>query len=357
METGIFGGRRPYVIAGPCSAESEEQVMAAASALKSVGISVFRAGLWKPRTFPGSFEGVGETGIPWLKRVQRELGMKVCTEVAGERHVEAVLDAGLDMVWIGSRTTVNPFLVEEIAEALDGRDVPVMIKNPVSPDINLWIGAVERMMLHGIEDIALIHRGFSTSVRTGYRNSPEWQVAIEMHSRYPGLPFFCDPSHMGGDRAFVGDISQRAMDLGLDGLMIESHCDPDSALSDSRQQITPPELGNLLGTLSIRVADTDDASYRRELSGLRARMDILDESLVDALASRMEISRSIGRLKKDNNVAILQVRRWEEVMDHVKLLAGEKGVDPALVSDIFNKIHRASVAEQNKILNNDDCQY
>lgn len=355
-ETGFFGGRRPYVIAGPCSAESEEQVMATAGALKSVGVSVFRAGLWKPRTLPGSFEGVGEAGIPWLKRVQRELGMKVCTEVAGERHVEAVLDAGLDMVWVGSRTTVNPFMVEEIARSLDGRGIPVMIKNPVNPDINLWIGAVERMMLHGVEDIALIHRGFSTSGRTGYRNSPEWQVAIEMHRRYPGFPFFCDPSHMGGDRSFVGEISQMAMDLGLDGLMIESHCDPDSALSDSRQQISPSALGKLLSALSVRVADTDDVSYRRELCRLRAGMDMIDESLVDALASRMEISRSIGRLKKDNNVAILQVGRWEEVMDHVESLAGEKGLDPALVNDIFSEIHRASIAEQNKILDIDDSQ-
>lgn len=356
-KTGIFGGQRPFVIAGPCGAESEEQVLRTASALREAGVGVFRAGLWKPRTFPGSFEGVGEAGLPWLKRVQRESGMKVCTEVAGEKHVRAVLDSGLDMVWIGARTTANPFMVEEIAQALEGSGIPVLIKNPVNPDINLWIGAVERMLLHGIENIALVHRGFSTFSRIEYRNSPEWQVAIEMRSRYPGLPFFCDPSHMGGSRSFIGEISQKAMDLGLDGLMIEAHCDPDSALSDSGQQISPEDLGGILKSLSVRASDADDASYRQELGILRSRLDTLDEAIVDTLASRMEISRSIGRLKKDNNVAILQVERWEKVMDHAIRSAGERGLDPALVNAVFNEIHRASVAEQNKILNNDDCQY
>ena len=354
---GIFASSRPYVIAGPCSAESEEQLMRTALALKADGVEVFRAGLWKPRTRPGCFEGVGAVAVPWMQRVRKETGMRICTEVANASHVQLVADAGFDMVWIGARTTANPFLVEEIAKALESTEMAVMVKNPVSSDLELWAGAVERLRRHGVTRIGLIHRGFTTSTELVYRNAPEWHIAIEMRRRYPEMPLVCDPSHMGGDRAYVKEISQKALDLGFDGLMIESHCTPDCALSDAAQQLTPQDLEGLLHALAVRLEDCDDDSYRQEMAALRARMDLLDSKLVEALASRMEISREIGRLKKQNNISILQIDRWQDVMDQVGTSAVSRGIDPDFVIRIFNEIHRASVAEQNKILNSDDCQY
>lgn len=353
----IFTSARPYVIAGPCSAESEGQVMRTASALKDEGVGIFRAGLWKPRTRPGCFEGVGAVAVPWMQRVRKETGMSICTEVAGASHVRVVAEAGFDMVWIGARTTANPFLVEEIAQALEGSPMAVLVKNPVSSDLELWAGAVERLRRHGVTRMGLIHRGFSTSMELVYRNSPEWQIPIEMRRRYPEMPMLCDPSHMGGDRAYVREISQKALDLGFDGLMIESHCDPSCALSDAAQQLTPQDLGALIHALAVRLEDCDDEAYRQEMAALRTRMDVLDLRLVEALASRMEISRDIGRLKKQNNISILQIERWRDVMDQVAASAESRGIDKDFVIRLFNEIHRASVAEQNKILNSDDCQY
>lgn len=348
--TELFPSSRPWVIAGPCSAESEDQVMATASALKERGITVFRAGLWKPRTHPGCFEGVGEKGLPWLRRVHDELGMKVCTEVAGSQHVRACLEAGVDLLWTGARTTANPFLVQEIAEAVSGSGVPVLVKNPINSDIDLWKGAIERFLRCGVTDLGVVHRGFSTFEKIKYRNAPCWQHAIELRSRYPKIPFFCDPSHMSGSTEYIQEISQHALDLGLDGLMIESHCNPSCALSDSRQQLTPDELGKLLASLAVRENDSADERYKASLTRFRDRIDIIDDALVRLLGERMEISREIGRYKKASNIAIIQTARWEEVMEAAARAASVCNLDEEFLKKIFNAIHEASAAEQNKII-------
>ena len=339
---------RPCVIAGPCSAESEEQVMETARGLRSVGINVFRAGIWKPRTHPGCFEGAGVPGLRWMQQVKRELGMKVCTEVASEKHVFECLKHGVDMVWLGARTTANPFLVQEIAEALRDTDIPVLVKNPVNPDLDLWIGAFERLYGQGIRSLGAIHRGVSTSSKIKYRNDPHWEMAAELRARYPEIPLFADPSHMGGKREYLKELSQRAMDLGFEGLMIESHRDPSCALSDAAQQLTPSALIELLESLVVRDAATADESFNDQLRQLRARIDVLDENLVFTLASRMKVSRQIGNLKKENSVAILQPTRWDAVLEKVAASAEGYGIDPQFIRRIFNTIHDASVAEQNK---------
>ena len=339
---------RPCVVAGPCSAESEEQVMETARGLKEIGINVYRAGIWKPRTHPGCFEGAGVPGLKWLQKVRREYGMRICTEVANERHVFECLKHGVDMVWLGARTTANPFLVQEIAEALRDTDIPVLVKNPVNPDLDLWIGAFERLAAQGVRKLGAIHRGVSTASKIKYRNLPQWEMAVELRSRYPELPMFADPSHMGGKREYLFELSQRAMDLGLDGLMIESHCDPSCALSDASQQLTPSALIRLLESLVVRDAVTSDEQFNENLSRLRAQIDVLDENLIFTLASRMKVSRSIGDLKKENSVAIVQPTRWDEVLEKVSTSAAGYGIDAEFVRRIFNIIHEASVAEQNK---------
>lgn len=339
---------RPCVIAGPCSAESEEQVMQTATDLRQIGINVFRAGIWKPRTHPGCFEGVGVPGLKWMQRVRRETGMRICTEVANEKHVFECLKHGVDMVWLGARTTANPFLVQEIAEALRDTDIPVLVKNPVNPDLDLWIGAFERLNAQGVRKLGAIHRGVSTAAKIKYRNAPQWEMAVELRARYPELPMFADPSHMGGRREYLQELSQRAMDLGLDGLMIESHCDPSCALSDAAQQLTPSDLIKLLENLVVRDAVTSDEEFNENLSRLRAQIDVLDENLIFTLASRMRVSRSIGDLKKENSVAIVQPTRWDEVLEKAASSAFTYGVDPDFIKRIFNAIHEASVAEQNK---------
>lgn len=339
---------RPCVVAGPCSAESEEQVMETARGLKAIGINVFRAGIWKPRTHPGCFEGAGVPGLKWMQKVRREYGMRICTEVANERHVFECLKHGVDMVWLGARTTANPFLVQEIAEALRDTDIPVLVKNPVNPDLDLWIGAFERLAAQGVRKLGAIHRGVSSVSKIKYRNLPQWEMAVELRSRYPELPMFADPSHMGGKREYLFELSQRAMDLGLDGLMIESHCDPSCALSDAAQQLTPSALIELLESLVVRDAMTSDEEFNEKLSRLRAQIDVLDENLIFTLASRMKVSRSIGDLKKENNVAIVQPSRWDEVLDKAAASAAAYGLDTEFIKRIFNTIHEASVAEQNK---------
>ena len=338
---------RPCVIAGPCSAETEEQVMTTAAQLKEIGINVYRAGIWKPRTHPGSFEGVGAQGLKWMQRAKRELGLKIATEVASEKHVFDCLKYGVDLVWIGARTTANPFLVQEIAEALADTDIPVLVKNPVNPDLDLWIGALERLNRAGIRKIGVIHRGFSTSEKIKYRNDPLWQYVIELRSLCPELPFFCDPSHLAGSREYITEISQRAMDLGLEGLMVESHCDPSVALSDAKQQLTPAALADMLeNQLVVRDADTSDSAYKETISQLRAKIDVIDENLIHTLAQRMEISRRIGQSKRENNIAILQTGRWEAVLADVCAKGQERGLDEEFIKTVFNAIHEASIKAQ-----------
>lgn len=349
-EWGFFTLPRPMVIAGPCSAETEEQVMRTAAGLKEEGIHVFRAGIWKPRTHPGCFEGIGVPGLRWLQRVKSELGLKVATEVASERHVFECLKYGVDMVWIGARTSANPFLMQEIADALRDTDIPVLVKNPVNPDIDLWIGALERLNRAGVRKLGVIHRGFSSSQKTNYRNEPGWNIAIELRTRFPELPFFADPSHMGGSRAYLQEISQRALDLGLEGLMIESHCEPETALSDSKQQLVPADLGRLLASLVVREKDSDSVEYREGIDQLRAQIDVIDESLLYTLKQRMEVSRRIGAYKRDHNIAIVQASRWDRILSRMVENGRKYGLSDSFLESVFNAIHEESVQIQNEIL-------
>lgn len=347
---GLFPEGQPLVVAGPCSAESEIQVMETARQIRACGVEVFRAGIWKPRTHPNNFEGVGSQGLKWMQRVKSELGMRICTEVASERHVFDCLKFGVDMVWLGARTTANPFLVQEIAEALRDIDIPVLVKNPVNPDLDLWVGALERLNQCGVRKLGVIHRGFSSFEKIRYRNNPEWQLAIELRSLYPDMPFFCDPSHMAGCRDYIREISQRALDLGLDGLMIESHCDPTCALSDAAQQLTPPELRELLKSLVVRKNDSDSPEYRENIDQLRAKIDVIDENILYILGSRMRISRQIGEYKKRNNIAILQTSRWDSLLSEVIAKGAQQGLSEKFVTDLFNAIHEESVQVQNEVI-------
>ena len=297
-----MSAERPLIIAGPCSAETEEQVMNTAVALSKNGVPVFRAGIWKPRTKPGGFEGVGVDGLPWLQRVKAETGMFVGTEVATAKHIEEALNHGIDILWIGARTSANPFAMQEIADALQGVDIPVLVKNPVNPDIELWIGAMERLYNAGIRRLGAIHRGFSTYDKKIYRNLPQWNIPIELRRRYPNLPIICDPSHIGGKRELIAPLCQQAMDLGFDGLMIESHCNPDKAWSDAAQQLTPDILDYVIDTLVVRDMKTETES----LTTLRKQIDSTDNDLLELLAKRMRISREIGQYKKEHNIQVLQ---------------------------------------------------
>lgn len=354
-EWGIFTEPRPSVVAGPCSAESEEQVMETAKGLKEMGLNVFRAGIWKPRTHPGCFEGVGVEGLEWLRKVQSEYGLKVSTEVASERHVAECLKAGVDMVWLGARTTANPFLVQEIADALSGTDIPVLVKNPVNADLELWIGALERLNRAGIKKLGVIHRGFSTFDKIKYRNDPQWQVAIELRSRYPELPFFVDPSHLGGHKDYIHEIAQRSLDLGFEGLMIESHCNPSVALSDAKQQLTPSELDELIyNKLVVRDKDSDAPQWKENIDQLRAKIDIIDENILYAFGSRMNVSRQIGEYKKENNIAILQTARWDKVISKVVEKGKDYGLTERFLKEVFTAIHEASVEIQNEVISKKD---
>lgn len=350
-EWGMFTEPKPSVVAGPCSAESEEQVMETAKGLKELGINVLRAGIWKPRTHPGCFEGIGPEGLKWMQKARNEYGLKIATEVASEKHVAECMKHGIDLVWIGARTTANPFLVQEIADALKGTDIPVLVKNPVNADLDLWIGALERLNLAGIKKLGVIHRGFSTFDKIQYRNDPQWQVAIELRSRYPELPFFVDPSHMGGSRDYILEISQRSLDLGFEGLMIESHCNPSVALSDAKQQLTPAELKDLLyNQIVVRDKDSDSPEWRENIDQLRVKIDVIDENILYALGSRMNVSRQIGEYKKSNNVAIIQPARWDALIGKVVEKGMEYGLPEKFLNDVFNAIHEASVEIQNEII-------
>ena len=350
-EWGMFTEPRPSVVAGPCSAESEEQLMETAKGLKEFGINVFRAGIWKPRTHPGSFEGIGSEGLVWMQKVKEKYGFKIATEVASQKHVYECIKYGVDLLWIGARTTANPFLVQEIADALKGTDIPVLVKNPVNTDLDLWIGALERLNGAGIRKLGVIHRGFSTFDKIKYRNDPQWQMAVELRSRYPELPFFVDPSHMGGSKDYIREISQRSLDLGFEGLMIEAHCNPSVALSDAKQQLTPCELSDLLrNQIIVREKDSDAPEWKEHIDQLRAKIDIIDESLLYALGSRMKISRQIGEYKRSNNIAILQTSRWDAILAKVVEAGAEYGLPEKFIKDVFNAIHEASVEVQNEII-------
>ena len=353
-EWGMFTEPRPSVVAGPCSAETEEQVMETAKGLKEMGINVYRAGIWKPRTHPGSFEGVGAPGLKWMQRAKKEYGLKISTEVASEKHVFACLKYGVDLVWLCARTTANPFLVQEIADALKDTDIPVLVKNPVNPDIDLWIGALERLNRAGIRKLGVIHRGFSTADKIKYRNDPQWQMAIELRSRHPELPFFVDPSHMAGSKEYIQELSQRSLDLGFEGLMIESHCNPSCALSDAKQQLTPDELSDLLyNKITVRDSDSDSKEWKENIDQLRAKIDILDENLLYTLGARMKVSRQIGEYKRANNVAILQTSRWDKVLAKVVAKGQEYDLPEDFIKEVFNAIHEASVEIQNKVISGD----
>jgi len=337
---------RPVVVAGPCSAETEEQVLATAHAIAAQGIKLFRCGLWKPRTKPGGFEGVGTAGLAWLKRVKQETGMYVLTEVANKEHVTEALNAEIDMLWIGARTSVNPFAVQEIAGALSGADVPILVKNPVNPDLELWIGAIERLHSAGIRKIGAVHRGFSSYEKKTYRNPPMWYIPIELRRRLPHLPIFCDPSHIAGKRESIALLCQQAMDLQFDGLVIETHCHPEAAWSDAAQQISPETFEQLLHQLVIRNADRPS----QDLSELRLRIDQIDEGILELLARRMQLSIELGEYKKANNMPILQTSRYSEIIDRRAELGKTFDLDPDFVREVIKEIHEESIRKQMSVM-------
>lgn len=345
-----LGLSHPVVIAGPCSAETEEQVLKIAHELKDTDVNYFRAGIWKPRTRPGMFEGVGALGLKWLQRVKAETGMKVATEVANKDHVKLALEHDIDMLWIGARSTVSPFIIQEIADELKGTDKIVLVKNPVNPDLPLWIGALERLQRADIQNLGVIHRGFSTYEKSKYRNIPEWQIAIELQNKFPDLPLICDPSHITGKRDMVFDVSQTALDLNFDGLMIETHTSPDEAWSDASQQVTPATLIQIMKDLCIRKQTTSEEDYQSRLSTLRSHIDVLDDQLLDLLKKRMTISDDIGKLKKEKNVAVLQNSRWHAILGKMILEGQQRGLSEEFISHIFKAIHQESINRQDKIL-------
>lgn len=340
--------KRPVVIAGPCSAETEEQVMETAKDLAKNGVRIFRAGIWKPRTKPGGFEGVGSVGLTWLQEVKKETGMLVATEVANKQHVEEALNAGVDVLWIGARTSANPFAMQEIADSLVGADVPVLVKNPVNPDLELWIGAMQRIYNAGIRQIGAIHRGFSAYGKHLYRNMPQWHIPIELRRRMPELTLICDPSHIGGKRELVAPLSQQAMDMGFDGLIVESHCDPDSAWSDNSQQVTPEVLNFILNMLVVR----DTTQTTENLTLLRQQIDQIDNDLLEALSKRMRISREIGQYKKEHSMPVVQTGRYDDILNSRAAAAEELGMNGDFMKTVYQAIHEESVRQQIEVLNN-----
>ena len=338
---------RAFIIAGPCSAETEEQVMTTAKQLAGKGCHLFRAGAWKPRTKPGGFEGHGEPALPWLANVKKETGMLVATEVATPEHVELALKYGIDILWIGARTTANPFAVQALADSLKGTDALVLVKNPVNPDLELWIGALLRINGAGITKLGAIHRGFSSYEKKLYRNEPMWQIPIELKRRFPELPVVCDPCHISGRRDLIAPLCQQAMDLGFDGLIVESHCNPDMAWSDASQQVSPDVLDFIISRLVFR----DTAGHTDTLKDLRKEIDEIDNDLIDLLAKRMKICRSIGEYKKENGITIVQTRRYSEILDKRGAQGSLLGIDTLCIKNIFEHIHEESVRQQMEIIN------
>ena len=339
--------KRPFVIAGPCSAETEEQVMETAKELAIKGCHMFRAGVWKPRTKPGGFEGHGEPALAWMAEVKKETGMLIGTEVATPEHVELAMKYGLDMLWIGARTSANPFAMQQLADAMKGLEVPVLVKNPVNPDLELWIGAMERINQAGVKKMAAIHRGFSSFDKSMYRNAPMWQIPIELRRRIPNLPIVCDPSHMGGKRELIAPLSQQALDLGFDGLMIESHCDPDKAWSDAKQQVTPEVCDYIVGMLVAR----DNTFTTENIKLLRQQIDNIDNELVELLAKRMRVWREIGQYKEEHNIQVLQTGRYNEILDKRGVQGSLTGMSSDFIKQVFEHIHEESVRQQLEIVN------
>lgn len=344
--------KRPLIISGPCSAETEEQVLETAKQLAATGkVDVLRAGIWKPRTRPGSFEGIGTKGLPWLQQAKKETGLPVAVEVATAKQVEDSLHFGVDVLWVGARTTVNPFSVQEVADALKGVDVPVLIKNPINPDLELWLGAVERIAKAGIQKIGLIHRGFSSYGNTEYRNAPMWHLAIEMKRRYPDLMIINDPSHISGRRDILLDVAQKAIDLDFDGLMIESHINPDVAWSDAKQQVTPARLAEMLESIVWRKEDVNSEEYHAALEKLRQQINHLDDELMQILGQRMKVAEKIGEFKKNNNITILQTNRWNEILERATQKGDKLGLSKDFITRYFDAVHMESINHQNKIMN------
>jgi len=354
MSTFSFKAKRPLVIAGPCSAETEEQTIQTLIRVAQTGmVDALRAGIWKPRTNPGSFEGIGVKGLSWLARAKELTGLPVATEVATAKHVENALEFGVDILWLGARTTVNPFSVQEIADALRGSNVKLLVKNPTAPEVDLWAGAVNRLLKVGVnvENLGLVHRGFSVFGRSDYRNAPMWHLAFEMRSRFPGMTMLCDPSHISGKRDYIQEISQKAADLNYDGLIIESHISPKEAWSDAGQQLVPEELGKLLRSISWRRATTDDPEYVEALEQLRREIDQIDAEVFNLLSRRMNTAENIGRIKLDNNVAILQSDRWQSIVDRVTERYSGLGLSKEFLHTVLEAIHIESINRQNKVMN------
>ena len=340
----------PLVIAGPCSAETEEQVLAIAHELVKTDATIFRAGVWKPRTRPGNFEGIGALALPWLQRVKKETGLLIAVEVANATHVKLALEHDIDILWIGARTTVNPFAVQEIADALKDTKKIVLVKNPINPDLELWIGAIERLQKANIENIGAIHRGFSTYQKTAYRNNPNWQIAIDFKNRLPEVPLINDPSHICGNREGIFDVSQMALDLQFDGLMIETHTNPDKAWSDAKQQITPKRLDEITIDLKMRKKEFEKESALEKLNALRKEINIIDNELVKILSKRMDVSKKIGSVKKDRNVSVLQPNRWNEILKESLSKGEQEGLSNQFMEKIYKAIHQESIKIQEAVL-------
>ncbi len=341
---------QPLIIAGPCSAESESQMLETAQRIKNsgAGVPVFRAGIWKPRTKPNGFEGVGVIGLNWLKKVKEEFGFKTATEVANAHHVFAALEADVDILWIGARSTVNPFTVQEIAMALRGTDKPVLVKNPVNPDLALWIGALERLLGQGIHNLGVIHRGFSSYQKTKYRNIPNWQIALDFKNQFPNIPMLVDPSHICGNRTGLAAVAQEALNVGYSGAIIESHCSPDEAWSDAAQQITPEVLAEMISNFQIR--NSDISGYEDELGKHRTLISDIDFNLIELFSQRMKIAEKIGQVKKENNIAIFQPERWKEITEYASQKAAETGMSQEFIEKIFKAIHEESIEVQNNVM-------
>ena len=346
----------PFIIAGPCSAETEGQVMRTAHALSAQKVDLFRSGIWKPRTRPDSFEGVGKIGLSWLRRVKDETGLKVTTEVAKTQHVYEALKYGIDVLWLGARTTVSPFAVQEVADALQGVDIPVMVKNPINPDLKLWIGAIERLYKAGITRVAAIHRGFSYHGTTKYRNIPRWQIAIDLKRKFPELPIICDNSHICGRRDILQAVAQKAMDLNYEGLMTEVHPNPDEAWSDAKQQITPDQFKDMMTEIVFRQATTDNMEFLENLEHLRHEIDEVDDELLNLLSARMGLAERIGEYKKRNNIAILQTNRWNEILEKALIKGRLKGLSEEFVAVILKAIHQESINHQAKVMNQENMK-
>lgn len=343
---------RPIIISGPCSAETEEQVIETAQRLKKTGkIDILRAGIWKPRTRPNSFEGIGEIGLEWLVQAGKETGLPIITEVANTKHVELVLKSGFERLWIGARTTVNPFAVQEIADALKGTNVEVLVKNPINPDLNLWIGAIERLQNVGLDNVHAIHRGFSSVMNKKYRNDPMWEIPLKLKSAMPALKMICDPSHIGGKREMLFDISQKAMDLIYDGLMIESHTNPDEAWSDAAQQLTPEALNELLSNLILREENADNKQVIHDLQDLRSKINEIDDQLLQLISTRMQVAEEIGEYKKVNGITILQPNRWEEIKKLQIEIAQKTGLSEKFILKYLEAIHQESIRHQTAVMN------